>query len=246
LQIVILYERNYVWLLNHRKLPKGDFKRLVGMGISFFFHCKTITLRRVKMVMARKYEHFEVRDLLRNAEGTASPITGKGGHSRGLHAMSPQVFDKASQLDRVTKRPDESNSRFKKRGGTKTTGAFMNVIQQSSAATQALNSTYGQNSLAVFDDLAHASVPVRIVLAVVGIKEADFIPGSLAPHSTTVTQGETSVTVVGSTSGVQLILDRAAGATSFQIQTCYPLSGATVSTNWKAENYTDKTELGSG
>jgi hypothetical protein len=85
-----------------------------------------------------------------------------------------------------------------------------------------------------------------ISLAVVGIKEADFIPGSLAPHSTTVTKGETSVTVVGSTSGVQLILNRAAGATSFQIQTCYPLSGATASTNWKAENYTDKTELGSG
>ena len=38
------------------------------------------------MPISRNYDTFELREMLRSTEGVASPVTGKGAHSRGLHA----------------------------------------------------------------------------------------------------------------------------------------------------------------
>ena len=153
------------------------------------------------MAFARKYEYFEVRQMLKDAEGVASPVTGQGGHSRGLHAMSPGHLDKTAQLDRVTKRVGESNNQFKNRGGTGKTGAFKTLLQQGSAACEAMNSAAGQAALAVFDDVAHAGKRLRISIQVAGVKEAGFLPGTLAPHSTTVKKGDAAVYHTGDDRG---------------------------------------------
>jgi len=196
------------------------------------------------MAFARKYEYFEIRQMLKDAEGAASPVTGKGGHSRGLHAMSPGHLDKAAQLDRVTKRVGESNSQFKKRGATKT-GAFKTLLQQGSAACEAMNSPACQAALALFDDAMHVGKKLRISIQVAGIKEAGFLPGTLAPHSTTVKKGDTAVTMVGATTGVMMIVDRGANATTIQIQTCYPLSDPTA-TNWQVVEMPSNTQIAAG
>jgi len=195
------------------------------------------------MAFARKYEYYEVRQMLQNAEGTASPVTGKGGHSRGLHAMSPGHLDEAAQLDRVTKRPGESNNQFKKRGAVKT-GAFKTQLQQGSAACEALNSSAGQAALAVFDNATHAGKKLRITLQLAGVKEAGFLPGTLAPHSTTVKKGDAAVTTLATT-GVMVIVDRGAHATTMQIQTCYPLSDPTT-TNWEVVEMPSQAQIASG
>jgi hypothetical protein len=196
------------------------------------------------MAFARKYEYFEVRDMLKRAEGVASPVTGQGGHARGLHAMSPGHLDKAAQLDRVTKRPGESNNQFKNRGGTGKTGAFKSLLQQGSAACEALNSAAGQAALAVFDDIAHAGKKLRISIQVAGIKEAGFLPGTLAPHSTTVKKGDAAVSTLATT-GVMMIIDRGANSATMQIQTCYPLSDPTA-TSWDVVEMPAKTQVASG
>lgn len=196
------------------------------------------------MAFARKYEYYEVRDMLKTAEGANSPVTNQGGHSRGLHAMTAGGLDLAAQLHRVTKAPGESNSQFKNRGGTGKTGAFKTLLQQGSAACEGLNSTAGQAALAVFDDAAHAGKKIRIVLSVSGIKESGFLPGTLSPHATTVKKNDVAVQTLA-TSGVQLILDRGANGTSFQIQTCYPLTDPFV-TNWDAKEMPANVVLASG
>lgn len=195
------------------------------------------------MPIARTYEYYEVRDMLKKAEQTNSPVTNERGHGRGLHAMSPGWLDRAHQLDRVTKRPNESNNQFKKRGAGRT-GAFMNQIQQGSAACEALNSPTGQAVLAVFDDPAHAGKRIRVVITVTGIKESGFLPGTLAPHATLVKKGDAAVQTLV-TNGVLLILDRGPNGTSAHIQTCYPSSDA-VASSWSAIDFATKAVLASG
>ncbi|HKE93749.1 MAG TPA: hypothetical protein VKB34_05545 [Povalibacter sp.] len=182
--------------------------------------------------------------MLKDAEGRASPVTGKGGHARGLHAMSPGHLDEAAQLDRVTKRGNETKKQFKKRGGVGTTGAFKTLLQQGSAACEALNSDAGQAALAVFDNPAHAGKKLRINMEISGIKEAGFLPGTLAPHSTKVKQGDASVSTMATT-GVMIVIDRGANGATLQIQTCYPLSGGTA-TSWKVQEMPSQTVIASG
>ena len=62
------------------------------------------------------YQSFEVRRLLQQAENAPSPITAKGAHSRGLHAMrSPGGVgvNRTEMMDRTHKRVGESNNHFK-------------------------------------------------------------------------------------------------------------------------------------
>ena len=158
--------------------------------------------------------------------------------------MSPGHLDKTAQLDRVTKRVGESNNQFKNRGGTGKTGAFKTLLQQGSAACEALNSAAGQAALAAFDDATHAGKRLRISMQVAGVKEAGFLPGTLAPHSTTVKKGDAAVTTLATTA-VMMIVDRGANATTMQIQTCYPLSDPTV-TKWDVVEMPAKTQIASG
>ena len=161
-----------------------------------------------------------------------------------MHAMSRHGLDKAAQLHRVTKAPGESNKQFEKRGGTGKTGAFKSLLKQGSAACEGLNSPAGQDALAIFDDTAHAAKKIRGVLSVAGVKEAGFLPGTLAPHSTNVKKGDAAVQTLA-TAGVQLFLDRGAAGTTFQIQTCYPLADPFL-TNWNAVEMPGKIALAAG
>nr|WP_314621577.1 hypothetical protein [uncultured Noviherbaspirillum sp.] len=195
------------------------------------------------MSFARKYEYFEIRPMMANAGKTDSPLTGQHGHAQSLHAMSPGNLGKAQQLDRVTKRAGESNNQFKRRGAG-ATGAFLNQVQQGFAVCEALNSPLGQVALVVLDSAANMGKNIRIVLTVAGVKEAGFLPGTLAPHATAVAKGDTNVQTK-STSGVKLILDRSAHATSFHIQTCYPLTDPTTG-SWTATEFPDQQLLASG
>ncbi len=197
------------------------------------------------MPFARNYEYSEVRSMLQSAEGAPSPVTNQAGHSRTLHAMSVGGLNRQAQMHRVTKAVGESNNQFKARGGTGTTGAFLNKIQQGSAACEALNSPTGQAALAIFDDPAHSGKPVRITLEVAGVKEAGFLPGSVAPHATKVKKNDAAVQTVATT-GVMLILDRGSNGASFQIQTCYPLNVVPCIGKWNAVDNSTKISLGFG
>jgi hypothetical protein len=200
------------------------------------------------MAFHRKYETYEVRELLRNAEGVASPVTGQGAHARSLHAKATpggQGVTTAGMLDRVTKRPKESNKAFKKRDGKTLTSAFPNLILQGAAATQALNSTAGQAALALFDDVNYTGAPLRIWLRVMNIKEHGFLPATCAPSvilaKKKVTTLQTSVTT-----GVVMIIDRGAGAQKLHIQTCYPDSNPKNTTAWSVTNKATKVDIATG
>jgi hypothetical protein len=183
------------------------------------------------MPHARHYETFEVRAMLKNAEGVASPVTGIGAHSRVLHALSTpggEGVDNAGMMYRTHKQVGESNNAFKNRGGAVQTSAFANLIQQSDAACQALNSSKGYEALSVFDATQHANKYLRLVLDASGIREIGFL--NLGPgRMKTVGKNDTSVTKTQA-NGVRLIIDRGPSATAFHIQTCFPLSNLGAST----------------
>lgn len=201
------------------------------------------------MPFAKHYEIFEVGAMLRAAEGTNSPVTGQAGHSRGLHATSGGGTTGATMvamLDRVTKRPNESNSQFKQRDGTGKTGAFATQVLQISAATQALNSGPGQAALAVLDDPTHAGAPLRIVMTIPIAKEYGFLASSGAPSYATVKKNDVAVTRVQASCSINMIIDRGAGGTTLQIQTCYPVDGVGIPASWSVKNFATKTVVAQG
>lgn len=177
------------------------------------------------MAIARRYETFEVRGMLQGAEGVASPVTGAGAHSRGLHALKTPGgvgVTRGDMMYRTHKQVGESNSQFKNRGSAVQTSAFANLIQQADAACQALNSVTGQAALAVLDDPTYSGQKLRVTLEVNNLKEIGFLglgPGKMSTvHKTDVAVQNTSA------KGVRLILDRAGGSTAIHIQTCFPLA----------------------
>lgn len=177
------------------------------------------------MAIARRYETFEVRAMLQGAEGVASPITGVGAHSRGLHALRTQGgtgVNRGEMMLRTHKQTGESNSQFKNRGGAVQTSAFANLIQQSDAACQALNSVTGQAALSVLDDSTYSGKKLRVTLEVNNLKEIGFLSAGPGKMSTV---GKNDGTVLNtSAKGVRIILDRAGGASTIHIQTCFPLA----------------------
>ncbi|BBO89327.1 hypothetical protein [Desulfosarcina ovata] len=202
------------------------------------------------MAYARKYETYEVRELLKGAEGVVSPVTGQDAHSRILHAKSihgGEGVTDTDMLDRVTWMGSESKNAFKKRGGKTLTSAFPNLILQGSAATQALNSTAGQNGLAVFDSPAHTGKKLRLFLKVANIKEHGFLPETTAPSVVLAKGGKkknTSNLGTGVTTGVVMIVDR--GMSEIHIQTCYPNSQVPAQTSWSVTDMATKVKLASG
>jgi hypothetical protein len=187
------------------------------------------------MPFVKQYEYFEVRQMLRDAEGVASPVTGVGAHSRVLHAKATPggVGTTDTQMvDRTHKRVGESNSQFGNRGGVPKTSAFKNLLQQGSAACEALNSTAGQAALAIFDSGAHAGINLRMSLDVPITREMGFMPFSGAPSLQISTKTTAGVDKTQNTSGVRLIIDRGAGAGAMHIQTCIPLGGAAPVPAW--------------
>lgn len=180
------------------------------------------------MPFARQYEYFEVRTLLRNAEGVASPVTGVGAHSRSLHAKATpggQGATGAAMLHRTHKVAGESNNQFKNRGGTAKTSAFKNLVQQASAATEALNSAKGQAALAVLDDATHSGKNLRLSMDIPVTAEMGFLPASGAPSLTVAHKDSPALDKTQNTSAVRLIIDRGPGGTALHIQTCIPLGG---------------------
>lgn len=183
------------------------------------------------MAFARKYSTSEVRTLMRSSEGSASPVTGKAAHSRTLHARSVgggEGTSHAGMMHRTHKAAGESNNQFGKRGGTSQTSAFKNILQQSSAVAQALNSRQGQAALRVFDRGASAHLGLRATIVVSDIREAGFLPASGASQLSTVHKNDAGV-ATGASGGVRVIIDRGPGASSFTVQTCFPLGAGTVS-----------------
>ena len=132
------------------------------------------------MTYARRYETFEVRRMLQEAEGVGSPLTGAGAHSRALHALKTPGGTGVSpgdMMQRTHRLGGESTGQFRNRGGTTQTSAFANLIRQADAASQALNSDRGQRGLAILDAPAHASKQLRLTLSIAGIHEAGFLGG---------------------------------------------------------------------
>lgn len=187
------------------------------------------------MPFAKQYEYFEVRTLLKNAEGAASPVTGAGAHSRVLHAKSVTGSggtQDAVMVDRTNLRPGESGRAARLRGSVPTSSAFPNLLQQGSAACEALNSVAGQAALAIFDNAAHTASNLRLTLNVPVTREMGFLPASGAPSLHVSTRTSAVVDKTQNTSGVRLIIDRAAAGAVMHIQTCIPLGGAAPAASW--------------
>lgn len=182
------------------------------------------------MPLARKYDTFEIRTLMKSCEGKPSPLTGAAAHARGLHAapgssMGAAPFA-ASMHNRTHKMIGESNNQFKNRGGTARTSAFNNLLNQSEAVTHALNSPKGQDALRAAD--AHPAAARRLFLEVSGVKEASYLSGTSAPAAQTVHKNDASVSGI-SGDGVRIIIDLAPNTTELFVQTCFPLSSCLAS-----------------
>jgi hypothetical protein len=201
------------------------------------------------MPFARHYEYFEVRALLREAEGVASPVTGVGAHSRSLHAKATpggQGATAAAMLHRTHKLPGESNSQFSNRGGVPKTSAFKNLVQQAAAATEALNSAKGQAALAVLDDQAHRAKRLRLSMDIPVTREMGFLPASGAPSLTVAHKDSPTLDKTQNTSAVRLIIDRGPGGTTLHIQTCIPLGGPAPAAAYSVKDMTTNSVVASG
>lgn len=180
------------------------------------------------MPHARQYETFEVRQMLRDAEGVNSPVTGVGAHSRILHAQRTPGgvgVNHGDMMTRTHKAVGESNKQFSNRGGAVRTSAFANLLQQSDAACQALNSAKGRTALLVLDNPANVGRRLRVTLQASNILSAGFLAGSGQGRMSTVHKNDVAVTS-GGAAGVQLIIDCVPGTSNLHIQTCYPLDNA--------------------
>jgi hypothetical protein len=197
------------------------------------------------MAFVRRYEDFEVRDMLKTSESSLSPVSGQQGHARGLHAMTPGGLSQGDQLNRVTKLAGETNKQFQNRGGTKTTGAFRNQLHQAAAACQALNSPAGQAALTLLDDPSHTASKLRVTLTVANITELAALSIAASTQGTSVTKGDATVSRRVAT-GVQVILDRDAGGDRLHIQTCYPLYQSALISAWEVSDKTNKTVIARG
>ncbi len=198
------------------------------------------------MAYSRQYESYEIREMLRNAEGVASPVTGAPAHSRGLHAKSiggGEGMTKTALAARVDISGLTKNQAKKLPGAS---SMFPSLITQSSAAVEALNSTAGQTALAEFDNAAHSGKPLRMVLQVANIKEAGFLPGTMAPSVTYVKKGAAPTAQSTATTGVRIIVDRDEPKSKIFIQTCIPLNVPAPTTNWSVKNTTTNATIASG
>ncbi len=198
------------------------------------------------MAYAKKYESYEVRAMLQEAEGAKSPVTGAPAHSRSLHA---QAMHGGEGIDKtaLTKRVDTtglSNNQKKKLPGA--SSMFPNLIMQSSAAVEALNSASGQTALAEFDKAANNGKKLRMVLQVANIKEAGFLPGTMAPSVTYVQKGAAPAAQSAATTGVRIIVDRDTANNKIFIQTCIPLNTPAAATSWSVKDTVANTTLASG
>jgi hypothetical protein len=196
------------------------------------------------MPYARKYESYEVRDLLKNAEGKDSPVSNAPAHSRGQHAQSLHGGEGITKTDLVNRVATAGKT---KKAAKKLPGAssmFPNLIVQSAAAVQALNSATGQAALAIFD--AHAGKKLRMTLNCSNIKEQGFLPGTKAPPVTVAVKAAAPTATSSATTGVRLIIDRDDARSQIFIQTCIPLNTPNLASSWKVEDYTTHTEIASG
>lgn len=201
------------------------------------------------MPFQKRYEYYEVRDLLKLAEGVDSPLTNAPAHSRTLHATAAggtEGATAANMLNRVTRQVGESGNAFRRRGGVSTTGAFATRLLQGSAACEALNSTAGQAAMAVFDDPTNAALNLRLELTVPITREQGFLPASGAPSFSSVRQGDAAVTQTQATCGIKMIIDRATGATVLHIQTCYPIGGVVSAAAWEIKNMATRAVVAAG
>ena len=197
------------------------------------------------MAYARKYESYEVRALLKSAEGNASPVTKAPAHSRSLHAQALHGGEGITKAA-LEKRVDTAG--LTKKAAKKVPGAssmFPNLILQSSAAVQALNSPKGQAALAIFDNATHAGKSLRMTLTCANVKEQGFLPGTSAPSVTVAMKGAAPAATASATTGVRLIVDRDEATAKVFIQTCIPLNTANLASSWKVEDYATHTQVGS-
>ena len=198
------------------------------------------------MAYARKYESYEVRALLKSAEGNASPVTKAPAHSRSLHAQSLHGGEGITKTA-LEKRVDTTG--LTKKAAKKVPGAssmFPNLILQSSAAVQALNSPTGQAGLATFDDATHAGKALRMTLTCANVKEQGFLPETSAPSVTVAMKGAAPVAMSSATTGVRLIVDRDEANGQIFIQTCIPMSAANLASSWSVQDYATHAQVASG
>jgi hypothetical protein len=197
------------------------------------------------MAYAKKYESYEVRELLKSAEGNASPVTGAAAHSRGLHAQSLHGGEGVSKTDLVDRVDTTGLSKNQKKKVPSASSMFPNLIQQGAAATEALNSKTGQAGLKVFDTTAKGKL-LRLVLTVANIKEAGFLPGTMAPTVTYAKKGDAPTAQSSATTGVTMVVDRDEIHSKIFIQTCVPMSATGVTSNWNVKEFPAKTDIASG
>lgn len=197
------------------------------------------------MPYQREYEEYEVRALLRNAEGVASPVTGAPAHSRSLHAQSMNGGEGVSETALVARVDTTGMSNAQKKKVPSASSMFPNLLMQSAAATQALNSASGQAALAIFDNMPPGP-PLRMTLTVANIREAGFLPATVAPTVTYVMKGNAPTAQTTATTAVRMIIDRDSAAGSIFIQTCIPLNAPGTGSSWEVKEMATKTVVANG
>ena len=177
------------------------------------------------MTYARRYETFEVRRMLQEAEGVGSPLTGAGAHSRGLHALKTPGGTGVSpgdMMQRTHRLGGESTGQFRNRGGT--TQTSRRSPTSSSRPTPPVRPSTPTRASGGWRSWTLPRTPASScasALSIAGIHEAGFLGGGQGRMSTAhKTRADVTRTSAG---GVRVIIDRAPGAANIHVQTCFPL-----------------------
>jgi hypothetical protein len=190
------------------------------------------------MPFARIYEEYEIRTMLQQSEISKSPTsTAKKkpkGHARSLHALSPsdvtmnletkkRVGEGAATAANSLKGLEDRVNNAK--SAKVESSAFATLIQQASAATQALNSPKGQEALRELDSKAP---PSRLTLTVaMRPLESSYAPRAVGISTTHVRREDPAdaksavKTITAATTAVILVLETRLQGT-LHIQSCYP------------------------
>lgn len=85
-----------------------------------------------------------------------------------------------------------------------------------------------------------------MTLTVANVKEAGFLPGTMAPTVTYAKKGNAPNAQTAATTGVRMIVDRDATKGQIFIQTCIPLNDAGLASSWEVTEFPSKTVIASG
>jgi hypothetical protein len=85
-----------------------------------------------------------------------------------------------------------------------------------------------------------------MALTVANIKEAGFLPGTMAPTVTYVQKGKGPTAQTAATTGVRMIVDRDEAKGEIFIQTCIPLNKPGTGSSWEVTEFPSHTVVAQG